>query len=137
MQSTKIDMNHNRIARMEGLDELARLLFPGNKVHQETFLAVFVELKWAPDQFMSALEPIADQHGIGRRTLETVRAKMRRLGLIDHVSRFNQRYGYREGWVFSHRFEKGLALLADKVSGYRSRLGPQQEAKDRDVHHYL
>lgn len=43
MPSTKIEMNHNRIARIQGLDELAALLFPGNKTHQKVFLAVFID----------------------------------------------------------------------------------------------
>ena len=37
---------------------------------------------------------------------------MRRLGLIDHVSRFNQRHGYREGRVFSNEFANALEKLA-------------------------
>jgi hypothetical protein len=72
--STKIDMSHSRIARIEDLDELAAILFPGNKNHQKIFLAIFVELKWADDQFLPALEPVADKHGLSRRVLETVRA---------------------------------------------------------------
>ena len=61
------------------------------------------------------LAPLAEQHGISKRTLERVRAKLRRLGLIDHVSRFNAQHGYREGWVLSPRFARSLTLLADKV----------------------
>lgn len=110
--STKIDLSHNRVARIEDLDELAAILFPGNKNHQRIFVAIFVEIKWAEGQFLPALEPVADKYGLSRRVLETVRAKMRRLGLIDHVSRFNQRQGYREGWVFSTRFSRALSRLA-------------------------
>jgi hypothetical protein len=44
---------------------------------------------------------------------------MRRLGLIDRVSRFNAGYGHREGWVLSTRFERGLRQLADKIQGYK------------------
>ena len=135
--STKIELNHSKISRMEGLDDLARTLFPGNKNHQRTFLAMFVELKWAPDQFLPVLEPIADKHSISRRTLETVRAKMRRLGLIDHVSRFNQKHGYREGWVFSRRFANNVHRLAQRVEQLRTRTEPNQERKDRDMHRYL
>ena len=135
--STKIDINQNRIARMEGLDELARALFPGNKNHQRTFLAIFVELKWADGQFLSALEPMADKHGIGRRTLQKVRSKMRHLGIIDHVSRFNKRHGYREGWVFSSRFSRGLERLAAVAESLRTKRGDNQERKDRDTWRYL
>jgi len=135
--STKVDLNHSRIVRMEGLDELAKALFPGNKSHQRVFLAIFVELKWAEDQFLPVLESIADKAGVSRRMLETVRAKMRRLGIIDHVSRFNNRHGYREGWVFSRRFEKGLVRLGELMLSTRDCSKPGQERKDRDLHCYL
>ena len=122
---------------MDGLDELAKALFPGNKNHQRIFLAIYVELKWADDQFLPALQPIADKHGISHRTLQTVRAKMRRLGIIDHVSRFNKRHGYREGWVFSTRFRRGLVRLAELSESLRTKRGDSQEQKDRDASHYL
>ncbi len=135
--NTKIDLNSNKLARMEGLDDLARVLFPGNRNQQRVFLAIFVELKWAPGQFVSALESVADRHGISRRTLETVRAKMRRLGIIEHVSRFNKRHGYREGWVFSRRLERTLVNFSEAVARLRQPGAPQQERKDRGVHNYL
>ena len=137
MPSTKIDMNHNRIARMNGLDEMAKLLFPGNRTHQRAAVAVLVELKWAEGQMLPALEPIADKYDISRRTLETVRAKMRRMGLIDHISRFGKRHGYRECWVLSRRFEKSLVIWAEGICEFRARRGPGQEAKDRDLERYL
>ena len=137
MVSTKIELSHNRIRRIQDLDELAQVLFPTNRNHQKTFVAIFVELKWAEDQFLPALDPIADRHGLSHRVLETVRAKMRRLGLIDHVSRFNKRYGYREGWVFSTKFAKALQSLANLMDALEDRRGAQQERKDRDVIQYL
>lgn len=135
--STKVDLNRSRIARIEALDELAAVLFPGNKRHQRTFLVIFVELKWAKNQFLPALEPFADKHDISHRTLETVRAKMRRLGLIDHVSRFDKRHGYREGWVFSRGFERSLQLLGDFIARGRVCKDGAQEQKDRDASKYL
>ena len=78
--STRVDLNHDRIVRSHDLDEIARLLFPGSPEQQRIFVAIFVELKWAEDQFLPKLEPIADRYGLSRRVLETVRAKMRRLG---------------------------------------------------------
>ena len=137
MTTTKIDLNCSRIARIEDLDELAAVLFPNNKNHQRAFLAVFIELKWAEGQFLPALEPIANKHGISHRTLETVRAKMRRLGLIDHVSRFNQKYGYREGWVFSNKFAHALEKLASLTAKLRECRKATQEQKDRDLFSYL
>ncbi len=45
MPATKIDLNHNKSARIQGVDELAGSLFPGNRNHQKIFLAIFIELK--------------------------------------------------------------------------------------------
>lgn len=122
---------------MDGLDEFAAVLFPGNRNHQKCFLALWVELKWAPDQFLPTLEPVADKYGISRRSLETVRAKMRRLGLIDHVSRFGQKHGYREGWVFSNRFVHALEKFASLAVKFRECRNAMQERKDRDLLSYL
>ena len=122
---------------MDGLDELVKLLFPGNSAHQQLVVAILVELKWAEGQVLPVLEPIADKYGFSPRTLETVRAKMRRMGLIDHISRFNKRHGYRECWVASRRFEKSLVILAEAICKFRARRGPGQEEKDRDLQRYL
>jgi hypothetical protein len=135
--STKIDLNHNKIARIEGLDEFAAVLFPSNKNHQKVFLAIFIELKYAEDNFLLNLSPLTAEYGFSARALETVRAKMRRLGLIDHVSRFNKNYGYREGRVFSSRFQRSLSWLADLWLRFREHKDGNQEKKDRDVFRYL
>jgi len=37
------------------LDELAALLFPGSRDQQKVFLAIFIELKYAKNQFMPYL----------------------------------------------------------------------------------
>jgi hypothetical protein len=135
--STKIELNHNKIARIEGLDDLARILFPNNKRHQRVFLAIFIELKYADGNFLPDLAWIAKEWNLPPRTLETVRAKMRRMGIIDHVSRFNKRHGYREGWVFSNRFSHTLSRLDGLLIRLRERTHPRQEAKDRDTIRYL
>ncbi len=137
MASTKIETNHNTISRLESADELARILFPDNSNHQKIFLSIFVELKWAKDQFLPVLDPIVDQLGLSRRSLETVRAKMRRMGLIDHVSRFNKTYGYREGWVFSNKFPRALVKVANLVLNFRQKKDSVQEQKERDLIFYL
>lgn len=137
MPSTKIELNSNKISRIRDPDELARLLFPGNRNHQRIFLAVFIELKYAPDQFLPGLDHLCDQYRFTRRSLETVRAKMRRLGLIDHVSRFNRSCGYREGWVFSNRFCRSLNMLLKLFQEFKERKTSTQEQKDRDLFRYL
>lgn len=115
MTSTKVDLNASRIARLQNAADLAELLFPGNRNQQHCCLVLWIALKWADHHMVPNLTPIAEQHGVSKRTLERVRAKLRRLGLIDHVSRFNARHGYREGWVLSTRFSHSLRVLAEKA----------------------
>ena len=119
MTSTKIELSHNRIRRLADLSDLAEILFPGNRNQQHAFLVVWLALKWAHQHIVPNLMDAAREHGVSRRTVERVRAKMRRLGLIDHVSRFNASHGYREGWVLSSRFERSLSLLGEKVAALR------------------
>jgi hypothetical protein len=135
--STKIELNHNKIARIQGLDEIAKILFPGNRNHHRIFLAIFIELKYAPNEFIPSLIPLCDKYNFTPRMLETVRSKMRRMGIIDHVSRFNKNYGYREGWIFSNRFSSSLTRLAELVQKFRDRKSTLQENKDRDLFMYL
>ena len=59
------------------------------------------------------------------------------MGVIDHVSRFNKAYGYREGWVFSSRFSRALRRLIELTKDFRDRKDALQEKKDRDVFVYV
>lgn len=118
---------------MNGLDDLARILFPGNRNHQKIFLAIFIELKYAPGTFLPSLLPLCDQYGFSPRILETARSKMRRLGIIDHVSRFNKKTGYREGWIFSHRFSHTLSILAESLEVSQKNKDVFQERRDRNL----
>jgi DNA-binding transcriptional regulator YhcF (GntR family) len=105
------------------------LLFPGNRNQQHAFLAVWISLKWADHRMVPNLNEVAEQHSISRRTLDRVRAKMRRMGLIDHVSRFNTAHGCREGWILSSRFESSLRQLADRVADLKKPCG----SKDKEL----
>ncbi len=134
---TKIEFGFNKISRIQSLDEFAELLFPSNRNHQKLFLAIFVELKYADGQFLKSLEWVSDRYGCSRRVLEIVRAKMRRLGIIDHVSRFSSKYGYREGWVFSSRFAKSATALSGQPDRFQEIKNAKQEVKDRDLFRYL
>jgi hypothetical protein len=120
MTSTRIEIAFNKIARIGDASDLAELLFPGNRNQQHAFLVIWFLLKWDNPGLVPNLSEPAQEYGISRRTLERVRAKLRRLGLIDHVSRFNARHGYHEGWVNSPRFEHSLRQLADQVAALRS-----------------
>ena len=125
------------MGRIQALDELAIVLFPGNKNHQKVFLAIFIELKYAPREFLATLSPLCEKYDFTPRMLETVRSKMRRMGIIDHVSRFNKSHGYREGWVFSNRFSRALTRLSELARDFRTRKDALQERKDRDLFFYL
>lgn len=127
MTSTRIEIAFNQIARVNDASDLAELLFPGNRNQQHTFLVVWFSLKWAPTGLVPNLEEVAREHGVSRRTQERVRAKLRRLGLIDHVSRFNARHGYREGWVFSSRCETSLRQFGDKIGALKNAQHGMQE----------
>ncbi len=115
MTSTKIELSFNKIGRLADLADLSELLFPANRNQQHAFSVIWLALKWVDNGMVPNLAAPAEKHGVSRRTLERVRAKMRRMGLIDYVSRFNAEWGYREGWVLSSRFERGLKQLAKKV----------------------
>ncbi|MBA7657539.1 hypothetical protein ES703_65478 [subsurface metagenome] len=129
MTSTRIELSFNKINRVTDLADLSELLFPGNRNQQHAFLVIWISLKWADDCIVPNLAIPAEKHGVSRRTLERVRAKMRRMGLIDHVSRFSAEWGYREGWVLSGRFERALRALADKIAQVKR---PVTGAKDKD-----
>jgi hypothetical protein len=137
MPSTKIELNHNKIARIRGLDEFAALLFPRNRRHQRVFLAIFIEIKYADGEFLPVLKPLCNKYGFSPRMLETVRSKMRRLGTIDHISRFSKTHGYKDGWVLSTRFCHSLTGLAKLTEGFKERNDSLQESKDRDLFRYL
>lgn len=137
MVSTKIEFNWNGIKRIQGLDELAAFLCPGNRNHQRVLLAIFIELKYAEGQFLPNLLWICDKYELSPRMLETVRSKMRRIGIIDHVSRFNRKHGYREGWVFSKRFQHTADRLEVLLADFRNRKDALQERKDRDLFMYI
>lgn len=130
MTSTKIELSFNKIARLTDSADLAEMLFPGNRNQQHAFLAIWISLKWADHRIVPNLGQVGREHGISRRTLERVRAKLRRMGLIDHVSRFNAKHGYREGWVLSNRFERGLRELANRVADLKD---ANKGSKEKDL----
>ena len=127
MTTTKIDCSFNRIAKLQDLSDLAELLFPNNRNQQHAFMVIWLAIKWSPHRLVPNLQAIAAKHGFSRRTMERVRAKMRRLGLIDHVSRFNKAYGCREGWILSGRFERCLRELAERVAVLKDKARSSRE----------
>ena len=129
MITSKIDLSFNKIRRLIDLADLAEVLFPGNRNHQHAFLVIWISLKWADHRIVPNLSQITKQHEISKRTLERVRAKMRRMGLVDHVSRFNAKHGYKEGWVLSNRFDRALQELASRVADLKD---TSKGSRDKD-----
>jgi hypothetical protein len=63
---------------------------------------------------------LEEKYGISRRISQRTRAKLSRLGLIEHVSYLSSRYGGQHGWRLSSRFESALKQLAQKCVGFRN-----------------
>jgi hypothetical protein len=62
--------------------------------------------------------------------LQRARAKLSRIGLIEHVSYLNSRYGGQHGWKLSSRFETALKQLAERCSIFR---GKTTSSKEKDA----
>ncbi len=119
MTSTRIDWSFHKIAKLTDAADLGEMLFPANRNQQHAFLIIWIALKWQPHRMVPNLGEAVRGHGVSRRTLERVRAKLRRLGLLDRISRFNTRYGGVEGWALSSRFEHSLRVLADRIGAMK------------------
>lgn len=128
MTPTRIAWNPKHIARISDPADLAELLFPANRNQQHAFLVLWFALQQTPDGLVPNFLDVARRHAVSRRTLERVRAKLRRLGLIERVSRFHARFGGREGWTRSSRFERSLRQLADQLATWRA-TGPMPAQK--------
>jgi len=102
------------------------MLFPGNRNQQHAAACIFFELKWA-DSIVPKLAYIESMYTVSRRILQRARAKLSRLGLIEHVSYLNSRYGGQYGWKLSSRFETSLRQLADRCSLLREKATTSKE----------
>ena len=120
------------------MDDLARMFFPDNKNHRRAFLAVWLEIKYGENQFLPSRFDLTHSYRVSSRTLEIVRAKMKRLGLIKRVSHFNPAHGHQAGWTFGVRFQSCLADLREKVTASQNTTDrPVDEKKDRDTVFYV
>ena len=105
------------------------MLFPGNRNQQHAAACIFFELKWS-DSIVPNLGYLESKYDISRRVLQRARAKLSRIGLIEHVSYLNSRYAGQHGWKLSSRFETGLRQLAERCSVLRDKSTSSAE-KDR------
>jgi len=135
---TKIEINPAIVRGISGLDDLARVFFPDNRNHRRAFLAVWLGIKYAEEQFLPSNLDLAAQGGVSSRTIEIVRAKMKKLGLIQRVSHFSPAFGNRSGWVFSPRFRHCLSSLVDILKRDMEPSGRTVDRqKDEDAVHYV
>jgi hypothetical protein len=125
-EPTKIDFHHRRISQISDFTELIEMLFPGNRNQQHAAACIFFELKWA-NSIVPNLAYIESKYNVTHRVLQRARAKLSRLGLIEHVSYLNSRYRGQHGWKLSSKFETALRQLAEKCSMYREKTANTQE----------
>ena len=130
-EPTKIDFHHRRISQISDFTELIEILFPGNRNQQHAAACIFFELKWA-NSIVPNLGYVETKYRVTHRILQRVRAKMARVGIIDHVSYLNSRYGGQHGWKLSSRFETALRQMANRCSMLRERTTSSKE-KDNMV----
>jgi len=129
VEPTKISFNHRRNSRISDFTELIEILFPGNRNQQYAAACMFFELKWAND-LVPNLVYLEKQYDISRRILQRTRAKLAKLGVIEHISYLNSRYGGQHGWKLSAHFERALKQLAKKCAGFRDR---RISSKEKDL----
>jgi hypothetical protein len=128
-EATKIDFRHRRVSQVEDFTDIAEMLFPGNRNQQHAAACILFELKWA-EGIVPSLSFLETKRGISRRTLQRARAKLARLGLIEHVSNLSARYAGRAGWKLSGHFTAALRQLADKVDHWRDGREPARLEKE-------
>lgn len=115
---TKISFQHRRAREIADVTDLVEMLFPGNHNQQHAAARILLTLRAAAAP-VNDLAQLEDRYKISRRTLQRARAKLARLGLIEHVSGLNTRYLGQHGWRLSGRMSTGLRQLADRIDAWR------------------
>ena len=128
-EPTKIAFQHRKISQLSDFTELIEMFFPGNRNQQHAAACIFFELKWA-NSIVPNLAHLEQKYSISRRILQRTRAKLSRLGIIEHISYVNSRYGGQHGWKLSSRFETALKQLATKCASFR---GVKTSLKEKDL----
>ena len=127
--STKINFVARRVADLDDLTDLVEMLFPGNRNQQHAAARILLCLKQA-NGIVPNLAFLEGRYGISRRTLQRARAKLACLGLIEHVSWMNSRYGGQSGWRLSSKMSTALRQLADKIDQWHADRRPERMEKD-------
>ena len=131
-ESSKIDFRYRRISRIGDITDLVETLFPGNRNQQHAAARILLALKAASEPIRS-LSDLEDRYAISRRTLQRARAKLSRLGLIEHVTWMNTRHGGQEGWKLSSRMSTALRQLAGRIDRWREDAQPERFLKDEQL----
>ncbi len=131
IESTKIAFRYRRIGELDDLTDLVAILFPGNRNQQHAAARILQRLKSANEPL--AVAGLEERYGISRRTLQRTRAKLARLGLIEHVTWMNSRYGGRTGWRLSSRMSGALRQLADRIDRWRGDMRAERKRKDEQL----
>ena len=120
--SDKIELNKDKIYRISDPIQLAEIFFPSKNASQRraAFLAIFFEIKNAPNQRLDTTNHIGKEYGISQSAITKARAKMNRIGLV------RKRDGY---WIFSTVFEKSLENVVKKIEAHQA---PAQTKDERD-----
>jgi len=126
-EHTKISFNHRK--EIADYSDLVEMLFPGNRNQQHAAACILFELKWA-ENIVPNLVYIENKYNTSRRILQRTRAKLSKLGLIEHISYLNSRYDGQHGWKVSTRFERALNQLAQKCAGFRD---TKTSSKEKDL----
>jgi hypothetical protein len=129
---TKIAFAYRRIPQIDDMTDIVQMLFPGNRNQQHAAARILLALKHAAE-LTPSLSFIEDDYGISRRTLQRTRAKLSNLGLIEHVSWINTRYGGRDGWRLSSRMSGALRQWAEKIDRWRNNKRPDRASKDSQL----
>jgi hypothetical protein len=120
------------VRRISGLDDIARIFFPDNRNHRRAFVGLWLEIKYAENQFLPSSMNLAERYSVSARALDVVRAKLRKMGLIMRVSHFNPSFGHQSGWTFSSGFYRVLSGLSGALHmACRRPTGRIDEQKDR------
>jgi hypothetical protein len=127
--STKIEFRHRRIRELEDITDFVGILFPGNRNQQHAAARILLFLKTYAGPVRS-LRSLEQQHGISRRTIERTRAKLARVGLIEHLGPLSKRANGQPGWRLSGRMSAALRLVAHKIEAWRSDARPERREKD-------
>ena len=135
-ESTKINFRYRKVRDINDVTDLAVILFPGNRNQQYAAARILLALKETKDLLKSFRE-IEDKFCISRRTIERTRAKLARLGLIEHVSWMNRRYDGRQGWKLSGKMSTALRHLAERIDQWRSDTRPANLEKEDVLAEFL